>query len=79
MLGFVLKFTLVGYDYDNDAFQTINFKDDNKGNMSKMIPIANDLLEGAVFTAMVYIDPNGVDVNTPESIKEPFVNHKKSC
>lgn len=83
--GFVLKFTLVGLDDDGegrsfilsddrDMIRTRNFKWSDT-----IVSIANDLLEGSVFTAIVYIDPNGIDVNTPESIKFPFVNHKEPC
>jgi hypothetical protein len=43
--------------------------------------IANDLLEGSVFTAIVYIDPNGIDVNTPPVNVDggDFVNHTTPC
>lgn len=74
--GFVLKFTLVGFDWDNNKFNVRNFASNFA---DRMTSIANDLLEGSVFTAIVYIDPNGIDVNTPESTKYPFVNHKKAC
>lgn len=83
--GFVLKFTLVGFDQNNkdkngkeipDSFLPRNFASNFA---DRMVSIANDLLEGAVFTAMVYIDPNGIDINTPNSTIPPFVNHKKSC
>lgn len=84
--GFVLKFTFVGLDddgkgrsfiLDNDVelLKPRNYKFFNGRNNI----IANDLLEGSVFTAIVYIDPNGIDVNTPNSILSPFVNHKTSC
>lgn len=76
--GFVLKFTLVGFDYDDDLFQTVNFKK-NGETESKMVTIANDLLEGAIFSAAVYIDPLGIDINTPQCITGQFVDHTSSC
>ena len=75
--GFILKFTLVGLD-DDDAIYPRNFA----SNLAdRVISIANDLLEGSVFTAIVYIDPNGIDVNTPPVGKNAgsFVDHTKSC
>jgi len=76
--GFVLKFTLAGLDDDDDAIKPRNFKWSSDGKIST---IANDLLEGSVFTAIVYIDPNGIDVNTPPVNIDggSFVNHKKAC
>ena len=76
--GFVLKFTLVGYDQDGDPLKFLprNFASNFA---ARMTSIANDLLEGAVFTAMVYIDPNGIDINTPNSTTPPFVDHTESC
>jgi len=80
--GFVLKFTLVGFDQANENKWNVrnfasNFAD-------RMTSIANDLLEGSVFTAIVYIDPNGIDVNTPARIGNQngsgvFVNHTGPC
>jgi hypothetical protein len=74
--GFVLKFTLVGFDQKDNKFNPRNFASNFA---ARMTSIANDLLEGSVFTAIVYIDPNGVDINTPSSTKYPFVDHTKSC
>jgi hypothetical protein len=74
--GFVLKFTLVGFDQNDDRFNVRNFASNFA---DRMTSIANDLLQGSVFTAIVYIDPNGIDVNTPSSILDPFVNHTTSC
>jgi hypothetical protein len=76
--GFVLKFTLAGLDDDGGAIKPRNFKWSSDGKIST---IANDLLEGSVFTAIVYIDPNGIDVNTPPVNIDggSFVNHKKAC
>ncbi len=76
--GFVLKFTLAGLDDDDDAIKPRNFKWSSDGKIST---IANNLLEGSVFTAIVYIDPNGIDVNTPPVNIDggSFVNHKKAC
>jgi hypothetical protein len=84
--GFVLKFTFVGLDDDGEGRSFIfgddkeilkprNYKTFNGRNNI----IANTLLNGAVFTAIVYIDPNGIDVNTPFTTKTPFVNHTTSC
>ena len=86
--GFVLKFTFVGLDDDGKGRSFIfgddvellkprNYKSFNGRNNI----IANDLLEGSVFTAIVYIDPNGIDVNTPPVGKNAgsFVDHTKSC
>jgi hypothetical protein len=89
--GFVLKFTLVGFDFDDsdgkrdglpDRFYPRNFaKRADPDFSARMTSIANDLLEGSVFTAMVYIDPNGIDVNTPtlDSEKPSFVDHTEPC
>jgi len=77
--GFVLKFTLVGFDQKNNAFNPRNFVKGDPDFSVKMTSIANDLLEGSVFTAIVYIDPNGIDINTPNSTISPFVNHTTSC
>ena len=41
--------------------------------------IANTLLSGAIITAIVYIDPTGIDVNTPFTTSTPFVDHTKAC
>lgn len=83
-IGFVLKFTLVGYDYDNDAFQIINLKSSqSKGKTyaSKTVQIANDLLNGAIFTAIVYVDPKGINVNSPmwSASAKGFVNVSTAC
>ena len=79
--GFVLKFTLVGFDKNGSAFNVRNFVKGDPDFSLRMTSIANDLLEGSVFTAIVYIDPNGVDVNTPPVNIDggSFVNHKKAC
>jgi hypothetical protein len=84
--GFVLKFTLVGYDFDTspDAFYPVNFNYKNRsdGLGKRMVSIANDLLEGSVFTAIVYIDPNGIDINTPPfdgTADTAFIDHTKAC
>lgn len=76
--GFVLKFTLAGLDDDDNAIKPRNFKWSSDGKIST---IANDLLEGSVFTAIVYIDPNGIDVNTPPVNIDggSFVDHTKAC
>jgi hypothetical protein len=74
--GFVLKFTLVGFDQKNNAFNPRNFASNFA---DRMTSIANDLLEGSVFTAIVYIDPNGIDINTPSSTTGKFVNHTTPC
>ena len=76
--GFVLKFTLVGFDQNDDRFNVRNFASNFA---DRMVSIANDLLEGSVFTAIVYIDPNGIDVNTPPVGQNAgsFVDHTKSC
>lgn len=78
--GFVLKFTLVGFD-QKKVFNVRNFASNFA---DRMTSIANDLLEGSVFTAIVYIDPNGIDVNTPARIGNQtgsgvFVNHTEPC
>jgi len=75
--GFVLKFTLVGFDLKG-VFNARNFASNFA---ARMTSLANDLLEGSVFTAIVYIDPNGIDVNTPPVNIDggSFVNHKKAC
>lgn len=74
--GFILKFTFVGLDDDDDQIKPRNFKWDQK-----IVTITNTLLEGSVFTAIVYIDPNGIDVNTPSVGQNAgsFVDHTKSC
>ena len=76
--GFVLKFTLVGFDQNNNAFNPRNFASNFA---ARMVSIANDLLEGSVFTAIVYIDPNGIDVNTPpvDQNAGSFVDHTVPC
>ena len=79
--GFVLKFTLVGFDKNGKAFNARNFASNFA---DRMTTIANDLLQGSVFTAIVYIDPNGIDINTPARIGNQsgsgvFVNHTGPC
>ena len=88
--GFVLKFTFVSLDDDGKGRSFI-FGDDveilkpRNHKKDKNNIITNDLLEGSVFTAIVYIDPNGIDVNTPTSIASQsgsgyvFVDHTKAC
>lgn len=78
--GFVLKFTLAGFDKRGG----INVRNFASNFADRMVSLANDLLEGSVFTAIVYIDPNGIDVNTPawtanQSGTIKFVNHKTPC
>ena len=81
--GFVLKFTLVALDDDAvgdvNTIQVANFKKSDKS-----LNIATTLLNNSVFTAIVYIDPNGIDVNTPARIASQsgsgvFVDHTKAC
>ena len=74
--GFILKFTFVGLDDDDDQIKPRNFKWDQK-----IVTITNTLLEGSVFTAIVYIDPNGIDVNTPPLGQNAgsFVDHTAPC
>ena len=63
---------------ENNRFNVRNFASNFA---DRMVSIANDLLEGSVFTAIVYIDPNGIDVNTPPVGQNAgsFVDHTKSC
>ena len=71
--GFVLKFTYVGLDANDDQIQMVNLKESStKG-------VIQNLLKSAVVTAIVYMNPNGIDVNTPNSILSPFVNHTTTC
>ena len=88
--GFVLKFTFVSLDDDGKGRSFI-FGDDveilkpRNHKKDKNNIITNDLLEGSVFTAIVYIDPNGIDVNTPTRIASQsgsgyvFVDHTGPC
>ena len=68
--GFVLKFTCVGLDANDDQIQV---------KPGVQPGVLSKLLNGAVFTGIVYMNPNGIDVNTPNSILSPFVNHTTSC
>jgi hypothetical protein len=71
--GFVLKFTYVGLDANDDQIQV------KPGVTFCQKEVISKLLNGAVFTGIVYMNPNGIDVNTPSSILSPFVNHTTSC
>ena len=71
--GFVLKFTYVGLDAKNNQILVkpgVTFC--NKA-------VISNLLNGAVFTGIVYMNPNGIDVNTPFTTGTPFVDHTKAC
>jgi hypothetical protein len=71
--GFVLKFTYVGLDANDDQIQMVNLKESStKG-------VIQNLLKSATVTGIVYMNPNGIDVNTPNSILSPFVNHTTTC
>ena len=43
--------------------------------------VIQNLLKSAVVTGIVYMNPNGIDVNTPPVNIDggSFVNHKKAC
>lgn len=71
--GFVLKFTYVGLDADNNQILV------KPGVTFCQQEVISKLLNGAVFTGIVYMNPNGIDVNTPNSILSPFVNHTTTC
>jgi hypothetical protein len=73
--GFVLKFTYVGLDANDDQIQMVNL---SKTTVAKP-QIISTLLNSATVTGIVYMNPNGIDVNTPSSILFPFVNHTKAC
>ena len=72
--GFVLKFQLVLLDFDSQIWPRTVKQFGTFG-----INLANDLLEGSIFTAAVYIDPRGIDINTPHYTISPFVNHTSPC
>jgi hypothetical protein len=74
-VGFILKFTFAGFDDKRNQLVPKNYKSFNGRNNI----IANTLLSGAIITAIVYIDPTGIDVNTPFTTSTPFVDHTKAC
>ena len=74
-VGFILKFTFAGFDDKRNQLVPKNYKSFNGRNNI----IANTLLSGAIITAIVYIDPTGIDVNTPFTTLNPFVDHTKAC
>jgi len=73
--GFVLKFTYVGLDANDDQIQMVNLKESSTHEKK----VIQNLLKSATVTGIVYMNPNGIDVNTPSSILDPFVNHTTSC
>ena len=74
-VGFILKFTFAGFDDKRNQLVPKNYKSFNGRNNI----IANTLLSGAIITAIVYIDPTGIDVNTPFTTRNPFVDHTIPC
>ena len=77
--GFVLKFTYVGLDANDDQIQMVNLKESTtKGGIQ-------NLLKSATVTGIVYMNPNGIDVNTPTRIASQsgsgyvFVDHTGPC
>ena len=73
-VGFILKFTLAGFDDNGNKLVPRNYTFEDRN-----LKISNLLLSGAIITAIVYIDPTGIDVNTPFTILNPFVDHTKAC
>ena len=74
-VGFILKFTFAGFDDKGNKLVPRNYTFDENRNLR----ISNLLLSGAIITAIVYIDPTGIDVNTPFTTRNPFVDHTKAC
>ena len=74
-VGFILKFTFAGFDDKGNKLVPRNYTFDANRNLR----ISNLLLNGAIITAIVYIDPTGIDVNTPFTTSNPFVDHTKAC
>ena len=73
-VGFILKFTLAGFDDNGNKLVPRNYTFEDRN-----LKISNLLLNGAIITAIVYIDPTGIDVNTPFTTRQPFVDHTKAC
>ena len=73
-VGFILKFTLAGFDDNGNKLVPRNYTFEDRN-----LKISNLLLGGAIITAIVYIDPTGIDVNTPFTTRQPFVDHTKAC
>ena len=74
-VGFILKFTFAGFDDKRNQLVPKNYK----SFVGRNEKISNLLLGGAIITAIVYIDPTGIDVNTPFTTLDPFVDHTKAC
>jgi len=74
-VGFILKFTFAGFDDKRNQLVPKNYK----SFVGRNEKISNLLLNGAIITAIVYIDPTGIDVNTPFTTSTPFVDHTKAC
>ncbi len=74
-VGFIFKFTFAGLDDDSNTLMPRNYKFFNGRNDK----ISTLLLNGSIITAIVYIDPTGIDVNTPFTTMNPFVNHTLPC
>ena len=70
-----MKFTFAGFDDKGNKLVPRNYTFDENRNLR----ISNLLLSGAIITAIVYIDPTGIDVNTPFTTRNPFVDHTKAC
>ena len=73
-VGFILKFTLAGFDDNGNKLVPRNYTFEDRN-----LKISNLLLSGAIITAIVYIDPTGIDVNTPFTTRNPFVDHTEAC
>ena len=73
-VGFILKFTLAGFDDNGNKLVPRNYTFEDRN-----LKISNLLLNGAIITAIVYIDPTGIDVNTPFTTSNPFVDHTNAC
>ena len=73
-VGFILKFTLAGFDDNGNKLVPRNYTFEDRN-----LKISNLLLGGAIITAIVYIDPTGIDVNTPFTTRNPFVDHTEAC
>ena len=69
-----MKFTLAGFDDNGNKLVPRNYTFEDRN-----LKISNLLLGGAIITAIVYIDPTGIDVNTPFTTRQPFVDHTKAC
>lgn len=92
--GFVIKFTYVTLDADNetsipgsgpggDQIRARTFSPPGFYKKNEPVSVTDSLLDGSIFTVMVYIDPQGIEVSIPpyteNAGKNGFINSSQPC